>query len=68
MSTKPENLFDSRTVERHISEGTVTREEYEAWLASLPDDGDDAEESGIVMILHPRARRPVGDASDEEEG
>ena len=68
MSTKPENLFDSRTVERHISEGTVTREDYAAWLESLPDDADQADESAIVMTLHTRSRRSASDGPDEEEG
>lgn len=34
---KPESLFDNRVVERNIAAGLVTREEYEAWLASLED-------------------------------
>lgn len=67
-SSKPESLFDSRVYERNIAEGTITREEYEAWLASLPDDADHADHSGIQMILHPRARRASSEPHDEEEG
>jgi len=33
-----ESLFDIRVVERNIARGKVTREQYEAYLASLPDD------------------------------
>lgn len=32
-----EHLFDSRTVERNIAQGRITREEYNAYLAGLED-------------------------------
>lgn len=65
---KPERLFDSRVVERYIEEGLVTREEYTAYLASLPDVAEDGETSGIQMIVHPRARRVGGGGDEEDEG
>jgi hypothetical protein len=34
---KPENLFDSRVVERNIKRKLITREEYDAYLAGLDD-------------------------------
>ena len=37
--------FDNRTIEHHIRRGVVTRDEYNAYLASLPDDAEDGVES-----------------------
>ncbi len=34
---KDVRLFDSRTIERNIRSGLVTRKEYERFLKSLPD-------------------------------
>ena len=36
--------FDKRTVERKIQTGQLTRDEYNEYLASLPDDAENAEE------------------------
>lgn len=36
-------LFDRRVVERHIKKGEVTREDYEKFVAALPDVSDNAE-------------------------
>lgn len=66
-ATKPDNLFDVRVVERNISEGIVTREEYEAHLSTIADEGDNLDESNVVMTLHTRARRTgVADSEDDE--
>ena len=35
--------FDKRTVERKIQTGQLTRDEYNEYLASLPDDAENAE-------------------------
>ena len=37
------HLFDERVVERYIKKGKVTREQYESYLASLPDLAEEAE-------------------------
>ncbi len=37
---KNEKLFDTRLVERHIEQGLITREEYEAYLGKLEDCAD----------------------------
>jgi hypothetical protein len=37
MSKDSVKNFDIRIVERKIQEGTVSRQEYEAYLGSLPD-------------------------------
>jgi hypothetical protein len=34
---KDSRLFDTRTVERNIKRGLITRKEYEKFLKSLPD-------------------------------
>ena len=66
-ATKPDSLFDVRVVERNISEGIVTREEYEAFLAAIADDGESLDESNVVMTLHARARRSgVADSEDDD--
>lgn len=52
--------FDSRIVERNIAKGIVTREEYEAYLASLPDAATKAETLDLVQPL-------LGNDEDEDE-
>ena len=34
---KDPRLFDTRTIERNIKRGLITRKEYERFLKSLPD-------------------------------
>ncbi|MBW2732886.1 MAG: hypothetical protein JRH20_10885 [Deltaproteobacteria bacterium] len=43
MLEKRDFLYDSRLVERFISRGAVTRKEYDAHLAKLPDAADKSE-------------------------
>ena len=40
MSQTVENIenYDVRVVQRYLREGRIRREDYEAWLASLPDE------------------------------
>ena len=59
MSTIDERLFDKRVVERNIKRGKITREQYEAWLASLEDCSELSVDTETVFIT----RIP-----DEEEG
>jgi hypothetical protein len=37
---KDVRLFDTRTIERNIKRGLITRKEYERFLKSLPDGAD----------------------------
>lgn len=37
-----ERLFDSRVVEKNIRAGVISRKDYEKYLKSLDDDGDNA--------------------------
>ncbi len=69
MTIPNETLFDVRAVERHITEGKCTPTEYQAYVASLPDDAEEADTSHVQMIVHARARRaPSTDRGEEEEG
>ena len=42
MSEKPLHYFDSRTAERNISRGLITREEYDAFVDGTEDAGDNS--------------------------
>ena len=61
MERDQDTLFDARVVERHIQRGLVTREEYEAWLASLEDVGENAEECE-TRFVHTRKQDAGDDA------
>ncbi len=41
-----ERLMDLRTVQRNIQSGLITKEQYDEYLATLPDVGDNAEALG----------------------
>ena len=60
MSQIDERLFDKRVVERNIKRGKITREQYEAWLASLEDCTELSAETETVFV----ARIP----DEDEEG
>ena len=55
-------LLDNRIVERNIKAGKVTQEDYSAFLESLEDCADEAEETETQMILH------VADEDVEADG
>ena len=57
-----ERLFDKRVVERNIKHGTITRAQYEAWLATLEDCSDLSEDTETIFI----ARIP--DEDEDAEG
>lgn len=38
--------MDLRTVQRNIQSGLITKEQYEEYLSTLPDVGDNAEALG----------------------
>lgn len=50
MSNIDESLFDIRVVERNIARGKVTREQYEAYLASLEDVAEQGEEMATQFV------------------
>lgn len=42
---------DVRTVERYLAKGRITQEDYQKFLASLPDLADEAEEVDYEGLL-----------------
>ena len=50
------NKFDLRTIERKIKTGEVTQEEYQQYLASLPDESENATEMDVKFIYAIDAR------------
>ena len=47
--------FDVRVVERHIADGRVSRKDYEKYLASLPDEAEEGEETETRLTTPPPA-------------
>ena len=43
-------LLDKRIVERHLDQGLISREEYQAHLKSLADVGEQAEELNAELL------------------
>ncbi len=60
-----ENLFDARTVDRHIAEGRTTQAAYDAFMASLPDDSEEAAPSEVRFVVRTRVLATRG--IEEEE-
>ena len=58
MSTK----FDLRTIERKIKTGEITREEYQQYLDSLPDDAENATEMEVKFIYAAEAKAKEGNS------
>jgi hypothetical protein len=44
------NKFDIRTIERKIKTGQITEEEYKQFLASLPDESENAENMDTQFV------------------
>ena len=61
-----DKLFDVRVVERNITLGKITREEYEAHLASLEDCADKGESLSANLVFT-RGRIDVGGEMDDDE-
>jgi hypothetical protein len=71
MSTQDLSKFDVRTIERYLAEGKVTRADYDAYLAALPDDADESVESSVQFSSNARGRRADFGSEpgpDEDEG
>lgn len=58
MSTK----FDLRTIERKIKTGEITREEYQQYLDSLPDETENATEMEVKFIYAAEAKAKEGNS------
>lgn len=73
MPNVSEELYDVRKIDRLIAEGIVTREQYDAYLASLEDCAADADESNLRFTVHDRGHRggigvDLDHRHDEDEG
>ena len=44
--------FDKRTIERKMKNGEITDAEYQAYLAELPDEAENAEEVETRFIYY----------------
>jgi hypothetical protein len=53
-----ETLYDVRLVERHIRQGLITRADYDAHLKKLQDQGDQADNVDMDVLVN-------GGAQDE---
>lgn len=67
----PEDIFDVRKRERFLQEGLLTQEQVDAYLATLEDCAENAEQSAVQMTSH-RTGRVFVSAEDhgpeEDEG
>jgi hypothetical protein len=61
-----EAKFDTRTLERLLREGRVTRQEVDAYLAQLPDSADAADTSAVQFVHHHGVRASFGARRDDE--
>ena len=61
-----ENKFDLRNIERNMRRGKVSKEEYEAYLSSLEDCSDDAEECE-TRFLHKSKKEEEQREEQQEE-
>lgn len=64
MDNNRDHLFDVRIVERNITRGVVSREEYERWLESQEDAAELAENSSTHFV-HTRHMEIGGHGADE---
>lgn len=59
---KSPRLFDSRTIERNIRKGLITRKDYDKYLKSLPDVTDK-----IAPADAPRSGQAAAGLDDDED-
>lgn len=60
--------FDVRTLKRNLERGTISREAYDAYLASLPDASENAapiEAEFVEGVLEPESE--AGEGGTEEQ-
>jgi hypothetical protein len=57
MAAKDEKKFDVRLIENRIRSGNVTPDEYKQYLASLPDEAAEGEESKASFVATSAQRR-----------
>lgn len=58
MSQIRDEFFDIRVVEINLRRGVISREQYDAFLAALPDDSDAAAQVETQFIATSKAVAP----------
>ena len=53
--------FDLRTIERKIQTGEITEKEYQEYLASLPDESENATEMEVKFVYAAEAKAKSDD-------
>lgn len=53
--------FDLRTIERKIQAGEITEKEYQEYLASLPDESENATEMEVKFVYAAEAKAKSDD-------
>lgn len=64
-----DRLFDQRTLERNLDKGLITREEYDKYLAALPDAADNAtrvEAEFVEGVLDAKPATAMDDDDDDD--
>lgn len=62
-----ERVFDVRILERNLDKGLISREEYDAYLASLDDAGENATVIEAEFVVGVFDNDDDDDASTSEE-
>jgi hypothetical protein len=58
MAQTREDIFDTRVVEYNLRRGVITREEYQAFLAELPDDSESGTQVETLFVATSKAVAP----------
>lgn len=66
-ATKRDFLFDNRIYQRHIRQDLLKRDEFEQYLASLPDLKDACDDIGEEIYGVERTAAVTGEYSREED-
>jgi len=53
--------FDLRTIERKIQSGEISEKEYQEYLASLPDESENATEMEVKFVYAAEAKTKSDD-------
>jgi hypothetical protein len=69
----PERYFDRRTIKRHLKRGHASEEDYQAFLAGLPDLSDNikpkdegGDDDGFEARMEAKAKRGGGEDEPAE--
>jgi hypothetical protein len=63
-----ETLYDQRLIERHITQGLITREQVKARLKDLPDASELGEATDLEQLSSLGRRAEAGGKSDGSGG